>query len=174
MADLWSRIYHWLIDNYGNASTPLFGDQIEEFQGHHMWPWLITKRQFANNLHIGRVVTFAVLPIDLFYDNPIIHRFAHNTKSRLPLLVVVLQDLGIFLSQLQHSNHYRPPYKNNYCIVSRIWNKFLDNQEVVKALEKHLFLKLRVQPRTWSDEPSSEWTHEESQTISQLAPNSSI
>ncbi|PON51528.1 B domain of TMEM189, localization domain containing protein [Parasponia andersonii] len=138
VADLWSGVYHWVIDNYGNTSTPLFGDQIEEFQGHHMWPWVITKRQFANNLHdLGRAVTFAVLPIDLFCDNPIIHGFAsvcfgcilfsqqfhawaHSTKSRLPPLVVALEDLGILLPRSQHAAHHRPPYDNNYCIVSGI------------------------------------------------------
>ncbi|POO00384.1 B domain of TMEM189, localization domain containing protein [Trema orientale] len=168
---------------------PTLTGSVEEFQGHHMWSWVITKRQFANNLHaLGLAVTFAVLPIDLFCDNPIIHGFvsvcfgcilfsqqfhawAHSTRSRLPAFVVALQDLGILLPRSQHADHHRPPYNNNYCIVSGIWNKFLDNQEVFKALEKLLFLKLGVRPRSWSDEPRSEWTHEESQTTSQLAPN---
>ena len=173
VADLWSGVYHWVIDNYGCASTPFFGNQIEEFQGHHMWPRAITKRQFANNLHaLGRAVTFIVLPIDLLCDNPIIHGFvsvcfgcilfsqqfhawAHSTKSQLPSLVVALQDLGILLSRSQHTAHHHRPYNSNYCIISGIWNNFLDNQKVFKALEMFLFLKLGVRPRSWS-EPNSE------------------
>ncbi|CAB4277792.1 unnamed protein product [Prunus armeniaca] len=59
LADLGSGIYHWGIDNYGSALTPIVAAQIEAFQGHHKWPRTITRRQFANNLHVvARVVTF--------------------------------------------------------------------------------------------------------------------
>ena len=69
-------VYHWAIDNYGIASTPGFGAQIEAFQGHHKWPWTITRRQFANNLHaLARAVTFTVLPINQLRDDPVIHGF---------------------------------------------------------------------------------------------------
>ncbi|URE42676.1 Kua-ubiquitin conjugating enzyme hybrid localization domain [Musa troglodytarum] len=65
LADLGTGIYHWAIDNYGGPSTPVFGSQIEAFQGHHRWPWTITRRQFANNLHaLARSVALAVLPIE--------------------------------------------------------------------------------------------------------------
>ncbi|PON51527.1 B domain of TMEM189, localization domain containing protein [Parasponia andersonii] len=187
LADLGSGVYHWGIDNYGGASTPIFGAQIEAFQGHHKWPWTITRRQFANNLHaLARAITFVVLPIDLICDDPIVlgfvstcsgcimfsqqfHAWAHMTKSRLPPLVVALQDLGILVSRSQHAAHHRPPYNNNYCIVSGVWNEFLDNQQVFEALEMLLFFKLGVWPRSWS-EPNSDWT-EETEAPSQLTPN---
>ncbi|KAJ6332779.1 hypothetical protein OIU77_008768 [Salix suchowensis] len=71
LADLGSGIYHWGIDNYGDGATPVFGNQIEAFQGHHKWPWTITRRQFANNLHaLARAVAFVVLPIDLACNDP--------------------------------------------------------------------------------------------------------
>ncbi|GAB4849646.1 Fatty acid desaturase 4, chloroplastic, partial [Ancistrocladus abbreviatus] len=47
LANLGLRVYHWGIDNYGDASTPVFIAQIEAFQGHHKWPRTITQRQFA-------------------------------------------------------------------------------------------------------------------------------
>lgn len=31
-ADFGSGVYHWSMDNYGNAKTPIFGTQIEAFQ----------------------------------------------------------------------------------------------------------------------------------------------
>ena len=49
-ADLGTGVYHWFVDNYGDGSTPVFGRQIEAFQGHHARPWTITERQFANNV----------------------------------------------------------------------------------------------------------------------------
>lgn len=142
-ADLGSGVYHWGIDNYGGASTPIFGSQIDAFQGHHKWPWTITRRQFANNLNaLARVITFFVLPIDLLCRDPILlgfvgmasgcimfsqqfHAWAHGTKSKLPPIVVALQDAGILVSR-----GHRAPYNNNYCIVSGIWNEFLDQHKV--------------------------------------------
>lgn len=178
MADLGSGVYHWGIDNYGSAKTPVFGTQIDAFQGHHKWPWTITRRDFANNLHaLARAVTFTVLPMDLLCNDPVFHGFvgvcsgcimfsqqfhswAHGTKSKLPPLVVALQDAGILVSRSQHAAHHRPPYNNNYCIVSGVWNALLDELKVFEALELVLFFKLGVRPRSWS-EPDSEWTEEE-------------
>ncbi|KAK9072278.1 hypothetical protein SSX86_008711 [Deinandra increscens subsp. villosa] len=177
-ADLGSGVYHWGIDNYGDASTPVFGTQIDAFQGHHKWPWTITKRQFANNLHaLARVVTYAVLPIDLLcHDQPVVmafvgmasgcimfsqqfHAWAHGTKSKLPPVVVALQDTGVLVSRSQHADHHRPPYNGNYCIVSGVWNRLLDELRVFEALEMILFFKLGLRPRSWS-EPNSDWTEE--------------
>ncbi|KAJ4829964.1 Fatty acid desaturase 4, chloroplastic [Turnera subulata] len=175
LADLGSGVYHWAVDNYGDASTPIFGTQIEAFQGHHKWPWTITKREFANNLHaMARAITFFVLPLDLAVNDPVLHGFigicsgcimlslqfhawAHGTKSKLPTLVVALQDMGLLVSRSQHGAHHRPPYNNNYCIVSGVWNEFLDNNKVFEALEMALYFKIGVRPRSWS-EPNSDWT----------------
>ncbi|KAK3027970.1 hypothetical protein RJ639_039437 [Escallonia herrerae] len=185
LADLGSGVYHWGIDNYGSAETPVFGPQIEAFQGHHKWPWTITRRQFANNLHaLARTVTFFVLPIDLACHDSVLlgfvgvcsgcimfsqqfHAWAHGTKSKLPPIVVALQDAGILVSRPQHAAHHRQPYNNNYCIVSGVWNEFLDTQNVFGALEMILLFKLGVRPRSW-DEPNSDWT-EETETSSQVA-----
>ncbi|GAB2284674.1 Fatty acid desaturase 4, chloroplastic [Dionaea muscipula] len=177
LADLVSGIYHWGIDNYGDPSTPFFGGQIEAFQGHHRWPWTITRRQLANNLHaLARIITFAVLPFDMASDDPTLlgfvsvfsgcfifsqqfHAWAHSTKSKLPPLVVALQDRGVLVSRSQHADHHRPPYDDNYCIVSGVWNRFLDENKVFEAAEMVLFFRFGVRPRSWS-EVSFDWTEE--------------
>ena len=43
MADFGSGVFHWATDNYGNEKTPVFGGVIAAFQGHHLFPWTITK-----------------------------------------------------------------------------------------------------------------------------------
>ncbi|KAK4341841.1 hypothetical protein RND71_037657 [Anisodus tanguticus] len=177
LSDLASGIYHWGIDNYGSAKTPVFGSQIDAFQGHHKWPWTITRREFANNLHaLARAVTFTVLPINLLCNDATtlafvgvfsgcimfsqqFHSWAHGTKSKLPSIVLALQDAGILVSRSQHSAHHRPPYNNNYCIVSGAWNEYLDRAKVFELLEMIFFFKFGVRPRSWS-EPNSEWTEE--------------
>lgn len=60
-ADFGSGVYHWAMDNYGNAKTPVFGRQIEAFQGHHERPWTITHRQTCNNLHQSCIATMPPL-----------------------------------------------------------------------------------------------------------------
>ena len=39
LADLGSGVFHWIVDNYGDASTPALGTIIDAFQGHHARPW---------------------------------------------------------------------------------------------------------------------------------------
>ncbi|CAH2077821.1 unnamed protein product [Thlaspi arvense] len=158
LADLGSGVYHWAIDNYGDESTPLLGNQIEAAQGHHKWPWIITIRQFANNSHaLARGIALTVLPLVLAFNDPVVHGFvstfafcvlfcqqfhawAHGSKSKLTRLVVALQDMGILLSRTQHVNHHRPPC-NSYCIVSGAWNKVLDESKFFEALEKVLYFQ---------------------------------
>lgn len=179
VADLMSGIYHWGIDNYGDATTTIFGTQIEAFQGHHKMPWLITTRPLAYNLDtLAQGTTLTVLPIVLFCNGPMLlafvgtfaasilfsqqfHAWSHSTKSKLPPIIVTLQDLGVLLSRSQHAAHHRAPYNSKYCIVSGIWNKFLDENKVFEKLEKVLFFQFGVRPRSWSD-PSLEWIEESS------------
>ncbi|KAK9155753.1 hypothetical protein Sjap_003233 [Stephania japonica] len=179
IADLASGVYHWAIDNYGSSNTPIVGDQIQAFQGHHKWPWTITKRQFSNNLHaLARSVFFTMLPFDLLPNaNPAFHAFAgacagcimmsqqfhawaHGTKSRLPRMVVALQEMGVLVATEEHGRHHRPPYNNNYCIVSGAWNGVLDESRVFEMLEMVLFMRFGVRPRSWS-EPNEEWAEDE-------------
>ena len=47
-ADFGSGVFHWSVDNYGNGRTPVMGNIIAAFQGHHSAPWTITYRGFCN------------------------------------------------------------------------------------------------------------------------------
>merc|ERR1712176_652459 len=51
LADFGSGVLHWSVDNYGNGSTPVMGNIIAAFQGHHSAPWTITERGFCNNVY---------------------------------------------------------------------------------------------------------------------------
>ncbi|XP_075668908.1 fatty acid desaturase 4, chloroplastic-like [Castanea sativa] len=138
LADLMIGVYHWGIDNYGSALTPIFGSQIDGFKHHHKWPWTITRIEFANPSQVvSLTVTFTVLPMVLASNDPIFHAFgavcsscivfslqfhawAHTTKSQLPPLVIALQDMRLLVSPSKHANHHRLPYNNNYCLMSGV------------------------------------------------------
>ncbi|CAA0813960.1 Fatty acid desaturase 4- chloroplastic [Striga hermonthica] len=174
LADLGSGIYHWAIDNYGSPNTPIFGSQIEGFQGHHQQPWAITKKQVAVNLYLTAAsVSVAVIPINILSTNPPLlmfvgvfgaseifsqqfHAWAHTPRRKLPAVVKALQDAGILLAPSQHAAHHRPPYNNNYCIVSGIWNRILDRTGFFLGLELVFDWAFGYKPRCWG-EPNFEW-----------------
>ncbi|KAI3466238.1 hypothetical protein Pfo_022901 [Paulownia fortunei] len=175
LADLGSGIYHWVVDNYGCPETPVFGSQIESFLGHHQHPSAITKCDTAGILYtLAGVVTVTVMPINIMSNDPVFlgfvsvlagcgmfsikfHAWAHTPKRKLPPLVAALQEAGIILRWSKHTGHHRSPHNSNYCTVSGIWNRVLDESKVFVAMEVVLYRLIGVRPRSWS-EPNSEWT----------------
>lgn len=174
LSDLATGFYHWGIDNYGSATTPVFGSQIDAFQGHHQRPWTITKREFANNIHaLARpaglfLIPFLLLPSQPFFDTFLavflgmvvmsqqLHAMAHMKKSQLPGYILALQDRGVILGRKMHGTHHRPPYDVNYCIISGLWNPWLNEAMVFKRIERWIYQQWGVAPRAWS-ETSEEW-----------------
>lgn len=177
-ADLGTGIYHWGIDNYGDAKTPIFGSQIDAFQGHHRRPWTITKREFANNIHaIARPVGFVLLPFLVLPSNPTgdaflglflglvvmsqqFHSWAHSKKSQLSGTVNFLQENGILVSRKMHGAHHRPPYSINYCIVSGLWNPILNESKFFPRLEVAIYSRWGFAPRCWADTVPVDWLQE--------------
>ncbi|XP_062196612.1 fatty acid desaturase 4, chloroplastic-like [Phragmites australis] len=178
LADLATGVYHWFVDNYGDASTPVFGSQIAAFQGHHRYPSTITFREPCNNLHaLARAVALALVPVDTALSaagspaaahafagafaacvvlSQQFHAWAHEKRRRLPPGVEALQDAGVLVSRAQHAAHHRQPYNTNYCIVSGMWNGVLDRYRVFEALEMVVYFRTGVRPRSW-DETDASW-----------------
>lgn len=169
LVDLLSGVYHWGIDNYGSASTPVFGKQIAGFQGHHEWPWTITHREFCNNVHTICKPAIPVVLMSLTMHPPFFmdiflsvgttcailaqqfHSWAHTKRSQLPASVALLQDVGILVSTAEHCRHHRQPFNSNYCIVAGFWNKFLDDSRIFPFLEEKIYESTGVAPRCWSE-----------------------
>ena len=169
LSDLGTGIYHWGVDNYGTAKTPIFGSQIDAFQGHHQRPWTITKREFANNLHaLARPTFFVLVPFLLAPSNPGLdafvgvfmagvmlsqqfHAWSHTPKTLLPAPVVALQDAGLLVGRKMHGAHHKPPYTVNYCIVSGLCNKPLDASGLIPWMESEILKRWGVAPRSWGE-----------------------
>ena len=121
-ADFGSGVYHWAMDNYGNAKTPVFGNQIIGFQGHHKHPWTITRRDTANNIAPVCQATFPVIGATLMASNFIspylsiwaatsvmfinlsqeLHKWSHTDPKELKPIVRLLQRLKIILPCSEH------------------------------------------------------------------------
>eukprot|EP00271_Cylindrocystis_brebissonii_P008369 TRINITY_DN22575_c0_g1_i1.p1 TRINITY_DN22575_c0_g1~~TRINITY_DN22575_c0_g1_i1.p1 ORF type:complete len:417 (-),score=25.20 TRINITY_DN22575_c0_g1_i1:1349-2548(-) len=177
LSDLGTGIYHWGVDNYGDGSTPVFGAQIDAFQGHHKRPWTIYKREFANNLHaLARPAFFFLLPclfspnsagIDAFLGvflacvvmSQQCHAWAHTPRPLLPPFVVSLQDAGLLVGRRMHGTHHRPPYNVNYCIVSGWGNRPLVHHRLLPWMEVQIYRWFGIPPRSWG-ETAAEWLQE--------------
>ncbi|EME30642.1 small conjugating protein ligase [Galdieria sulphuraria] len=141
-ADFFSGLYHWFLDNYGNAKTPIIGKQCVAFQGHHEHPWTITYRPFCNLLGTSCLIScpffllLLVMPLPHFIQTILTsfgffvvfaqqtHQWAHQTKPPSPW-IETLQQMGVLLSIKAHGKHHKPPFNKNYCIVSGICNEIL-------------------------------------------------
>jgi hypothetical protein len=115
-ADLVVGIFHFFVDNYGSANTPVLGQVIEAFQGHHDAPWLITRGALPTVVEGPCVVTMPWLatalflspsaPIGLFtlffaawaVTAQLAHAWSHERRAQLPPAVRLMQDAGVFIS----------------------------------------------------------------------------
>lgn len=175
LADFATGVYHWSVDNYGSGATPIVGDQIAAFQGHHQRPWTITQREFANNLHkvFKPTMPFSAAYLaanSAFHFSPTancfiatfvfmvamsqqFHAWGHMKKSDLPAAVLALQSAGLLISRKAHGAHHKAPFEGNYCIVSGLWNSALDqngsDQGFFRKLEKLIAARTGVEPRCW-------------------------
>lgn len=174
LADFGSGVLHWSVDNYGNGRTPVMGNIIAAFQGHHSAPWTITYRGFSNNvwklcipfgLPTVAAITYLAGP-----ENPMVslsssifcfteimsqelHKWSHQTKKEVPDWVNTMQDLGISIGRVSHSKHHTAPYDGNYCIVSGLCNDMLDNSGFFRSLEHIVYKMNGVESNAWKLDP---------------------
>ncbi|ONK61071.1 uncharacterized protein A4U43_C08F25960 [Asparagus officinalis] len=72
--------------------------------------------------------------------------------------VEALQAAGVLVSE--DTSWAERARKTEYCIVSGVWNRVLDENKVFEIVEMIVFFKLGLRPRSWG-EPAMEWTEEE-------------
>jgi len=167
LADFLSGVYHWLADNFGDANTPIFGRQIAAFQGHHRQPWIITEREFCNNIHGIALPAIPLLVLALAAGSgpqyfafisilstgivlsQHLHRWSHMKAQALPGVVVWMQDRNLILSRKGHGAHHKQPFDCNYCIVTGWMNPVLDRLQFFPGVERVLNERTGVVPRCW-------------------------
>jgi len=173
-ADLGSGVLHWSVDNYGNGKTPVFGNIIAAFQGHHSAPWTITEREFCNNVHklcipfgIPTVAAISFLAgpshpmVSLFFTvfcsmeimSQEFHKWAHMPKAECSPLINKLQESRIAIGRRAHNLHHVAPYEGNYCIVAGIWNPLLDQSGIFRWMEHMVYKRNGIESNSWKLDP---------------------
>ena len=171
LADFGSGVLHWSVDNYGNGRTPIMGSIIAAFQGHHSAPWTITQRAFCNNVY-KLCIPFGVVPmaainwlagpaVTFFFTvfcvmeilSQEFHKWSHMTKGECPTWVNWLQNWGLTVGRKEHAQHHMEPYDGNYCIISGICNKPLDESGVFRRMEHMVYKWNGVESNAWKLDP---------------------
>lgn len=155
LGDFGTGVFHWATDNYGSIKTPVFGSVCAAFQGHHVTPWTITFRSFANNVYkicygtIPALLIVAAIPmmplVKVFFTLFItwwmisqeLHKFSHMRST--PKTIKIFQDMGIILSKKEHGLHHTSPFEGHYCILTGICNSVLDDSKFFRHLENVVF-----------------------------------
>lgn len=167
-ADLFSGAFHWATDNYGDIDTPVVGFACAAFQGHHLAPWTITHRPFANNVHniakaaaVPMAVAFAALSpaAGAFVGTTLygqlwaqeFHRWSHMLPSELPPAAQFLQRCGAALSVAEHGRHHLPPYAKHYTIFTGMLNPLLDTTFFWRRVEAAVYRANGAEPNCWKD-----------------------
>jgi hypothetical protein len=167
LADLGSGVLHWSVDNYGNGKTPVMGNIIAAFQGHHATPWTITEREFCNNVY-KLCIPFGVVPMTMInlISGPAVtmfftffcvteilsqefHKWSHMTKKHVPEWVNWLQNTGITIGRKPHALHHLAPYDGKYCIISGVWNKPLDELGFFRWMEHMVYKMNGAESNAW-------------------------
>jgi len=77
------------------------------------------------------------------------HKWSHMTKSQCPGWVNALQDVGLTVGRTPHAMHHLAPYEGNYCIISGIWNKPLDQSGIFRWMEHMIYNINGVESNAW-------------------------
>lgn len=171
LADFGSGVLHWSVDNYGNGRTPIMGNIIAAFQGHHSAPWTITERGFCNNVY-KLCIPFGIVPMTLinYIAGPKVtlfmtffcvfeilsqefHKWSHMTKGQCPKWVNWLQDSGMTIGRRPHALHHLAPYEGNYCIISGFCNNFLDKSGLWRRMEHFIYNWNGIESNAWKLDP---------------------
>lgn len=172
VGDFGTGVFHWSVDNYGSINTPVFGTVCAAFQGHHVTPWTITFRSFANNVYKICYGTIpALLLISFSSIGPLtrmflscfvtwwmisqeLHKYSH--MRTIPPTVKTLQNMGIILSKKEHGLHHTSPFEGHYCILTGICNPWLDRINFFRYMESIVFKLTGNKANTWKEDPAVE------------------
>ena len=77
------------------------------------------------------------------------HKWSHMTKSECPGWVNTLQNTGLTIGRKPHAQHHMAPYDGNYCIISGVWNEWLDNSGFFRWMEHIVYNYNGVESNAW-------------------------
>lgn len=171
-SDFVSGIFHFLADNFGDETTPIFGPHvIGPFREHHVLPRKMTEHGFvetngnncliclpaqglvywlvpaaASPWHLFAASFLTLFFMGIFLTNQF-HKWAHLEAP--PFWLRWLQGARLILNPEQHDVHHTPPFDRYYCITTGWLNPVLDWLGFFSRLEATIrWLTRKPNPKT--------------------------
>jgi hypothetical protein len=156
LADLFSGLFHWAEDRYGNPKWPILGPLVVAPNvEHHRRP-----AAFCRQTYFQRNWTTAVPALTLaalfWWCLPLcfafillsqaneVHSWAHRRASPP---VRFFQRLGLLQSPTHHRVHHRRPYDRHYCILTNYLNPVLRTALFWEVMEALVWVFTGAKPR---------------------------
>jgi ubiquitin-conjugating enzyme E2 variant len=159
LADFITGIIHWLEDkclsNY--SEVHFLQTVIDDNNLHHENPSALCDFSLWRNIDTSVAATWPICTALYFLNAPqvlymaiffasfanIIHRYSHETKSKIPKFIRILQNTGIICSKKHHFGHHyfrgkildRGDAKVRYCVMTNWLNPILDYIKFFPRLE---------------------------------------
>lgn len=144
IVDLFTAIYHLFVDNIPNNNLPFLGQQVADFQLHHVDPKSFLQNSFG--VSSRETLLSALFPLAFAYWLPWfciplalgmgfsqqIHKWAH--EDNVPDEVKLLQKYNIFLRLETHNDHHTH-FKRSYGILNGWSNELLNF--ILRKVFKH-------------------------------------
>lgn len=160
LADFISGLVHWWEDRaITDASRWKFINDVRaDNERHHRQPGYLVSYTWWENINTTAPIAWALAAV-LYVTNchiilwltacflgigNLVHRWAHEPPSKLPLLVILLQRTGLFISGTHHSGHHfkkgrtvsREKSDTRFCVMSSWLNPMLDRIGFWRILER--------------------------------------
>jgi hypothetical protein len=162
IADFISGVVHWWEDRSSTTNSSIaFLNQVRlDNERHHKMPGYLTRYSWWSNINTTAPFAWTAAVISFFLGAPdlmwlvlfflgfgnLVHRWAHDSKSRRPYIVRVLQAIGLLISENHHAGHHfegvhlvkREESRYRFCVMSNWLNPWLDAVDFWGKLERLL------------------------------------
>ena len=157
LGDLFSGLFHWWEDRYGQTYWPILGKYvIEPNIGHHKNPSSIASESYLSNCGPAMLLTLPFMILSWYYGLYAIligfivlsqanqvHCWSHKKANSF---IRLFQHFGLFLSPRHHAVHHKRPYKQRYCVVTNYLNPILHAIYFWNILEWIVWATIGVKP----------------------------
>jgi ubiquitin-conjugating enzyme E2 variant len=162
-ADFFTGFIHWLEDSFWTEETPFLGKWlIQPNELHHRKPTAFLTGNWWQSSYDAILVGVVILIVAWLLHHlnwemwlfvlvsmnaTQIHKYSHQSQSKLPRAIRWLQRMRIIQNSRHHVKHHQGIHNSHYCLITPIMNPILDITRFWKFAEyilKPLLGKTRV------------------------------
>jgi len=168
IVDFLSSFFHWIEDTYlnYNIDIPIISSIAKDNTLHHFYPRSILAYSPLENMQNTFILTIIIILIiyiinkSFIYKYPIIiltililgtignyiHAIAHMRDCEKSKFILLLQKLGIIISNKEHSFHHATNSSVKYSVYNSYTNYIYDYLNIWRIFEYLIFIVFNIKP----------------------------